>query len=529
MKHLITVLLICWSTILIAQPCLPEGITFATQEEIDNFQINYPDCTEIEGDVTVHAIDNLAGLNCLTSIGGNLTLEINANLTNLDGLNNVNSIGGNLILEINTNLTNLYGLNNLISIGGNLIIAGNPALNDLTGLNKLEYITGKLGIYQNENLVNLNGLDSLSHIGGSLHIGKFFMGNPSLNSLAGLDKLTTIGESIILKENHALTTLSGLNNLISIGGSLGIYRCFDLSELIDLESLNFIGGWISINQCHALSNLFGLESITQVEGIQIAGNQSSLNLSGLDNIYSVEKDIWIAENLFISNLVGLDNLNSIGQHLIIYGNESLANLDGLNNLSSIGGNLEIGRNDQGDNPSLISLEALSNLSFIGGGLLINHCNNLTSLLGLENIDSESIDSLYIYENEALTDCNIFSICEYITNSNSIIEIHDNSSGCNNPEEIEEACLTDIEDLSRDTKDFEIFPNPTNKWIQVKSLNPIFQYNIEIRNLMGQIVKEENNIKSQQYTMNIADLEAGVYFYMIKEKGEVVQQGKIIKK
>ena len=32
-----------------SQGCLPEGITFTTQEQIDNFQINYPGCTEIEG------------------------------------------------------------------------------------------------------------------------------------------------------------------------------------------------------------------------------------------------------------------------------------------------------------------------------------------------------------------------------------------------------------------------------------------------------------------------------------------------
>ena len=36
-----------------AQGCLPEGITFTTQEQIDNFQINYPGCTEILRDVHI--------------------------------------------------------------------------------------------------------------------------------------------------------------------------------------------------------------------------------------------------------------------------------------------------------------------------------------------------------------------------------------------------------------------------------------------------------------------------------------------
>ena len=41
--------------------CLPEGITFTTQEQIDNFQINYPGCTEIEGNVMIYGleIDNI--------------------------------------------------------------------------------------------------------------------------------------------------------------------------------------------------------------------------------------------------------------------------------------------------------------------------------------------------------------------------------------------------------------------------------------------------------------------------------------
>lgn len=73
-----------------SQPCLPEGITFSTQEQIDNFQNNYPDCTQIVGDVrigfyfwTTYDITNLNGLSCLTSIGVSpiSTIEIYNNAT----------------------------------------------------------------------------------------------------------------------------------------------------------------------------------------------------------------------------------------------------------------------------------------------------------------------------------------------------------------------------------------------------------------------------------------------------------------
>jgi hypothetical protein len=36
-----------------SQSCLPDGITFNWQADIDYFQTNYPGCTQIEGDVTM--------------------------------------------------------------------------------------------------------------------------------------------------------------------------------------------------------------------------------------------------------------------------------------------------------------------------------------------------------------------------------------------------------------------------------------------------------------------------------------------
>ncbi len=49
-------LLFIWLILLFAgaaQSCLPQGITFSTQNQIDSFPINYPNCTVIEGEVTI--------------------------------------------------------------------------------------------------------------------------------------------------------------------------------------------------------------------------------------------------------------------------------------------------------------------------------------------------------------------------------------------------------------------------------------------------------------------------------------------
>jgi hypothetical protein len=100
--------------------CLPDGITFSTQAEIDNFQTNYPGCTEIQGDVTISGSD----------------------ITNLNGLNVVNYISGNLIIgnaqlaQANPVLNNLEGLESLTAIGGNLVVIHNSVLDSLSAYNR---------------------------------------------------------------------------------------------------------------------------------------------------------------------------------------------------------------------------------------------------------------------------------------------------------------------------------------------------------------------------------------------------------
>ena len=86
------------SVYLFGQPCLPEGIEFTTQEQIDNFQVNYPGCNEIEGDVSIsgHDITDLNGLSSLEKILGTLRIEGNDTLQSLEGLGNLSVIEGKL-------------------------------------------------------------------------------------------------------------------------------------------------------------------------------------------------------------------------------------------------------------------------------------------------------------------------------------------------------------------------------------------------------------------------------------------------
>ncbi len=104
------------SSIVFSQGCLPEkALLLQPRNTIDNFQINYPGCTEIEGDVIIsgNGISNLNGLSVLNSIGGNLMITDNSILSSFSGLENVTIIGGYLYIVFNSNMINFIGLNNL--------------------------------------------------------------------------------------------------------------------------------------------------------------------------------------------------------------------------------------------------------------------------------------------------------------------------------------------------------------------------------------------------------------------------------
>ena len=238
-----------------AQSCLPEGIEFTTQASIDNFQVNYPNCTEIEGNVLIKGWD----------------------VTNLNGLIAVNSIGGHLFIADNLYLTSLMGLNNLTTIGQELWISNNSALTSLTGLLTLTSIGGDLTVRNHSTLTSLTGLDNLSFIGGSLYI----YSNTSLNNLIGIENLTSIGMHLSIGNNLTLTSLTGLNGLGFIGGRLFIYNNAILNSLTGIENLTSIGDELYLMANNALISLSGLDNI-DAESITNLYIYSNVSLSTCD-------------------------------------------------------------------------------------------------------------------------------------------------------------------------------------------------------------------------------------------------------
>ena len=440
-----------------SQSCLPEGITFTTQSQIDSFQINYPGCTEIEGDVIIEGsgINNLSPLIVLTNIGGCLNIGNynigTGSLKDLTGLDSLVSIGSDLIIVNNQRLNDLTGLRGITSIAGYLRILGNDSLENLVGLENISSVGESLHIWYTKNLHSTAGLESLSVVEGDFSI----VVNDKLKNLLGLESLASIGGYFYLWLNDSLDSFVGLENLDSIHGNFHISDNLFLSSLSGLNNLTSIGEWFSISGNYRLENLSDLENLASIGGgLSIRGNSNLVSLLGLDNInHNTISDLSIYNNPILTtcdvqsicdylvspngsvniygNAGGCNNpaqiANSCGTVLpcLPYGNyyflyqseidnfqtdypdcselkgntlisgNDISNLDGLSVVISIEENLKIIFND-----SLANLSGLDNVISIGGGLEFEGNSALTSIAELYNLDSIGND-LKFENNNAL--------------------------------------------------------------------------------------------------------------------------------
>lgn len=125
-------------------------------------------------------------------------------------------------------------------------------------------------------------------------------------------------------------------------------------------------------------NEFGSHNYTHITGYVIIFQAYGTNenypindLSPLQSIRHIGKELDIKSNPELSSLQGLNSLESVGKELTIYQNPELLNLQGLNSLESVG-RLMIYQN-----PDLRSLSGLDNLTQItGNGTFVSETYSL---------------------------------------------------------------------------------------------------------------------------------------------------------
>lgn len=195
--------------------CPPGDVTLSTQAQVNQFLIDYPNCTQITGNLTIADgsnpstdVTNLAPLSNLTTVTGGVGIFNNPFLANLNGLN-ITNVGGATSIEGNPVLQHINGLNSITSIGGAINIANNVSLQNIDGLSSISSIGGFLQFNNNGALQNVDGLNGITSIGGILQISN----NGALQNIDGLTNVTTINGIMTIAGNSVLNDITGIQNV----------------------------------------------------------------------------------------------------------------------------------------------------------------------------------------------------------------------------------------------------------------------------------------------------------------------------
>ena len=183
----------------------------------ENLTSGLPSSAVIQGNVIIGSdnltsaaggsITNLAPLNHITHITGNLILRQNGSLTNLDALNNLQYVGGNLVITENGMLTSISGFNSLVSVGGDFILNAHNVLETVNAFKCLQTIGGAFIVRKNRDLHTIGGFYSLTHVGTTDNVAS------SKYIFSDINGGKTV--SIQLSENEDLSSCCALANFFS--------------------------------------------------------------------------------------------------------------------------------------------------------------------------------------------------------------------------------------------------------------------------------------------------------------------------
>lgn len=557
-------------------PECPEGdVTIETQNELDYFLIQYPNCSQIDGDLTLTQLQNnedFSPLSNITEITGWLNISY-IDHTNLSGLENLTTIAKGLDVSDCDNLISLQGLNGLTALGTSpdtylgFIIMRNSSLQNLAGLEGLTTLNGDIDITIRDNsaLTSLQGLNNLTSIItppsslGSILKSFDIANNESLTSLDGLNSLQTLVVNLRLEDLPVLTNVNALSNLTSITGDVYFQECDALTSFSGLENLAYIDGNFYIRSNDLLGSLDGLENLQSIEAFQLSNNNSITNIQALSNLTNITNEelyntleieqnpslvsldgleglttignLEIKNNISLTSIEGLQNVTDVGVGIVIYDNVNLTTLTGLNNVQRLRQSPFVNGvvNLYFANNALTNLEALSNLTdpnYVAVGIVNEQ--NLTSLSGLENINPEHISILIIQNNSQLSTCEVESICGYLASNPdpSLYLIENNAPGCDTDIEVIDACTLSVDEVDLETSVISFYPNPTEDDLYMEVKGNIEIKSITIYNIMGQEIR---TFSGSHELINVSKMDSGVYFVKVNTTtGEVYTQ-KIIKK
>lgn len=372
-----------FSNMAIAQCPINTSLYLRTQQVVDEFGRDYPNCTEVKN---LHiysdprdskAITNLNGLSSIKRIQNDLIIRESHRLPNLNGLDSLKEVVGDVKIYENDSLINLEGLNNLFKIEGDIRINDNPNLEDISNLESLNRISGSFLIERN-NFIELELPNSLRILVGDLTIKS----NHQLKNISGLNSLGYHSGKLRINYNDSLEHFNqlGINMPWKPIDEVSVWGNFSLNSIDGCS--NFLvqdPDFVAVGYSLELNNLNGLSHIMSCGELYIEGNDELLSLAEINQIQWVNT-IGIINLPLLSDLSGLENLTTTNDYFVI-----------------------------AELPALQSLKSMESLLYIGNTLIIADCDALQNLDGLN--DSLWIEeSVRITSNNQLNSCRSYPLC-----------------------------------------------------------------------------------------------------------------------
>lgn len=161
-------------------------------------------------------------------------------------------------------------------------------------------------------------------------------------------------------------------DLESVTGGITIAGNTELTSLDGLQRLRAIGGVYAVQGNDTLGDIDALGNLEEAASVLIVGNDSLVDLTGLETWVDIQHQISISNNASLQSLHGLENLLTTSKVLNVTANRSLTTVDALDRLRSVAV-LEISGNAS---LSTVSLDALQKANV---RVLINSNAALTSV------------------------------------------------------------------------------------------------------------------------------------------------------
>jgi hypothetical protein len=493
-----------------AQSCLPNGINFVRQTQIDSFPFNYPGCKTISGAIRISEetpgnITNLDSLIQIDSIQSDLIITNNSALTSLKGFDSLRMIRHKLEISYNPSLNSIKALSLLYRTGRSLTILNCPSLTSLEGLGNLRNLNGL--VLEAIGIKNLSGLDLIQKIEGSFNV----INCPDLETLEGIGRPVNKTETVNIAFCPKIMNLKGLDVLRSISGTVNINNCNALTSLEGLTASNFYNLYISTNP--NLISLNGLPpGIDTLDVLNINFNHKLTNLKGLESLKAVTGELLISSNQGLITLEGLENLSYI-YWAIFSDNQALTSFSGLNSYAT-GSFLSI-VNSHG----LANVKELSSLTSLIS-LSISNNKILSSLIGLQFLDPNILREVNIYDNPKLSACHVKSICDFLAVPDNPAMVMNNLTDCDTRPAILAACATPLPVLLT-----ELHAQPQGQSVKLswKTLTEINSKAFEIQRSanatqwqdIGLVKAAGNSSSAVNYSFIDAKPSNGVIYYRLK--------------